>query len=55
VAKLIDLALEKNVITKEEFEILSKAQEMRNDAIQVDSFTQEQYLARNGEVAFPKD
>ncbi len=55
VAKLIELALEKKVITQEEYETLSKAQEMRNDAIQVDSFTQEQYLARRGEVAFPTD
>ncbi len=51
VAQLIDLALEKSVITKEEFETLKKAQEMRDDSIQVDSFTQEQYLARKGEVA----
>ncbi|MCJ8276463.1 MAG: DUF1974 domain-containing protein, partial [Bdellovibrionales bacterium] len=48
VNQLIDEALEKNVITKEEYETLSKATEMRNDAIQVDDFSQEQYLGRKG-------
>lgn len=45
---LVDEALEKNVITQEEFNTLKKSIEMRNDAIQVDSFTQERYLARKG-------
>ena len=40
---LMDLALEKSVITKEEYELINKAEEMRRDAIQVDSFTQEEY------------
>lgn len=48
VSELLDLAVEKSVITKEEFAIIKKAEEMRNDAIQVDSFTQERYLARKG-------
>lgn len=48
VSALIDMALEKNVITKEEHEVLKKAEEMRNDAIQVDAFSQEDYLARKG-------
>ena len=48
VAHTMDLALEKSVITKEEYELIKKAEEMRNDAIQVDSFSQEDYLARKG-------
>jgi len=47
---LVDEALEKNVITKEEFEVLSMAVTMRLDAVQVDDFSQEEYLARNGAV-----
>ncbi len=46
VMHIMDLALEKSVITKEEYELIKKAEKMRNDAIQVDSFTQEDYLAR---------
>ena len=45
VMHIMDMALEKSVITKEEYELIKKAEEMRNDAIQVDSFTQEDYLA----------
>lgn len=45
---LLDEALQKNVITQEEFDTIKKAEEMRNDAIQVDSFTQEEYLNRKG-------
>jgi acyl-CoA dehydrogenase len=48
VPQLLDQALEKQVITQEEFNTIKKAEEMRNDAIQVDSFTQERYLARKG-------
>ena len=44
---LFDMALEKSVITQEEFDVLKKSQEMRNDAIQVDSFTQDQYIKRS--------
>ena len=47
-SQLIDLALEKNVITQEEYGTIKKAEEMRNDAIQVDSFTQEEYINRKG-------
>jgi acyl-CoA dehydrogenase len=48
VPQLLDQALEKQVITQEEYNTIKKAEEMRNDAIQVDSFTQERYLARKG-------
>ena len=48
VPKLMDQAVEKGVITQEEYDTLKKAEEMRNDAIQVDSFTQQRYLARKG-------
>ncbi len=46
-AQLLDLALEKNVITQDEYQIIKKAEEMRNDAIQVDSFSQEDYVNHN--------
>ena len=48
VGQLIDEALEKSVISKEEHQVLVDAQKMRDDAIQVDSFTQERYLSRRG-------
>lgn len=41
-------ALEKSIITKAEFEDLQKAEEMRWDAVQVDDFSQEEYLNRKG-------
>ena len=47
---LVDEALTQGIITKEESDTLSKAVEMRLDAIQVDDFSQEEYLARNGAV-----
>ena len=48
VFKVMDLALEKGLITKQEYDVLEKAEKMRNDSIQVDSFTQERYMARKG-------
>ncbi|MBO6525303.1 MAG: acyl-CoA dehydrogenase [Balneolaceae bacterium] len=44
VPDLIDPALEKGVITKEEAELARKAEDARYDAIQVDEFTQEEYM-----------
>lgn len=41
---LIDAALDKGVINKEEHVDVIRAEELRNEAIQVDSFTQEEYL-----------
>ena len=41
-------ALEKNIITKAEFDDLQKAEEMRISAIQVDDFSQEEYISRRG-------
>jgi len=41
---LLLAAKEKNVITSEEFNLIKKAQEARLDAIQVDDFSQEQFL-----------
>lgn len=45
VAALIDEALEKGIITAEEKAVISKAEELRWDAIQVDDFTQADYLS----------
>lgn len=50
VAQLIDEALAKSVITQEEYDTIKKAQEMRNDAVQVDSFTQEEYVNHTGKI-----
>lgn len=41
--KLIDPALEKGIITKEEAELAHKAEDARYDAIQVDEFSLEEY------------
>ncbi|MCB0412187.1 MAG: DUF1974 domain-containing protein, partial [Bdellovibrionales bacterium] len=43
VSKLIDLALEKSVITTDEHKLIKEAEALRYDAIQVDEFTEEQY------------
>lgn len=44
VPNLIDPALEKAVITKEEATLVRKAEDARYDAIQVDEFTQDEYI-----------
>jgi acyl-CoA dehydrogenase len=44
---LLDLAVEKNIIAPEEAEMVRKAEEARNDAIQVDSFTLDEYMGNN--------
>lgn len=41
---LLDDALKAQVITQSEFDLLKRAEELRYDAIQVDDFTQEEYL-----------
>lgn len=51
-AQLLKPALDNGVITKEEYDLVIKAEEARNDAIQVDSFTLEEYRNGGGE-AFP--
>lgn len=43
VRDLLDLALEKGVITQHEQELLAQAEALRYDAIQVDEFTEEEY------------
>lgn len=43
--ELIDPALEKGIITKEEAELAHKAEAARNDAVQVDEFTLEEYMS----------
>ena len=43
---LYEEALKANVITKAEFDVLAKSEELRWDAIQVDEFTLEQYNTR---------
>jgi len=40
---LLDLALEKNIIQLDEYKLIKEAEEARWDAIQVDSFTPEEY------------
>ena len=44
---LIELALEKGVITAEEKTQLATSEELRLDYIQVDDFNQEEYLSRS--------
>lgn len=44
VSELIDQAFDKQIITSEEAELLRKAEDARNDAIQVDDFTQDEYM-----------
>ena len=46
--KIYDEALAKNVITKAEFDQLKKAAELRWNAIQVDDFSQKEYVERRG-------
>ncbi len=43
--KLVAKAVETGLITTEEAQLLAKAQAAREDAIQVDAFTQEEYMA----------
>ena len=40
----LDVALEKGVITQAEFDQVKKAEELRNDAVQVDDFVPEEYF-----------
>ncbi|RNC79384.1 MAG: acyl-CoA dehydrogenase [Balneola sp.] len=44
VTELIGIALKKEVITQEEAKLATDAEEARNDAIQVDEFTLEEYM-----------
>lgn len=46
-ATLVDDALSKSVIKKEEAELLKSLDDIRLDAIQVDAFTQKQYLGQS--------
>ncbi len=46
--KIYDEALSKNVITKSEYDQLKKAADLRWNAIQVDDFSQKEYLERRG-------
>src|SRR5690606_27740544 len=43
IAGLLDLALEKAVITREEHLLIQEAETLRYDAVQVDDFTEEEY------------
>ncbi|MEO0558485.1 MAG: acyl-CoA dehydrogenase, partial [Bacteroidota bacterium] len=43
-ATLVELAVEKGVLTSDEADLLRRAEAARNDAIQVDSFTTEEYF-----------
>ncbi len=42
--EIADLAVEKGVISKDEGELVKKTETARNDAIQVDEFTLEEYM-----------
>ncbi|MDR9417876.1 acyl-CoA dehydrogenase [Gracilimonas sp.] len=42
--EIADLAVEKGVLSKEEGELVKKTEKARNDAIQVDEFTLEEYM-----------
>ena len=44
--EMVTTALEAGVITQEEAALMHAAEEARNDAIQVDSFTTEEYMRR---------
>jgi len=46
--KVYQLALDNKVITQQEFDEVKKAAELRWDAIQVDDFTQDEYVKHNG-------
>jgi acyl-CoA dehydrogenase len=52
--KLLQAALEASVITKDEFEVLKKAEELRWDAIQVDDFSESEYHQNKGVKSQPK-
>jgi acyl-CoA dehydrogenase len=41
---LLEMGMEKNIISKQEAEIVREAEHARNDAIQVDDFTLEEYM-----------
>jgi acyl-CoA dehydrogenase len=47
-AEAAKAALEKNVITREEFDELAKADQLRWEAIQVDDFTEDEYVHHKG-------
>ncbi len=48
---MVKAAVEAKIISADDAQILAKAEEARTDAIQVDSFTQEEYLNGAGEAA----
>ena len=53
--QLVEKAFEMKIITESEFELISKAELARNDAIQVDSFTLEEYMnGRSINYTLPK-
>ncbi len=47
VKDLLDLALEKNVITKAEKEVVAESEKCRWDVIQVDDFTEDEFTSRS--------
>ena len=52
VLDVLDEAVQKNIISAEQANLIKKAEEAREDAIQVDDFTQEEYLAQT--VRYPR-
>ena len=49
-AELATLALEKGIVTKEEADFVIQAEEAREDAVQVDEFTLEEYLSETPSI-----
>ena len=45
-SQILDEAVEKSVITAEEKTLLKSAEDMRNEAIQVDDFSEEEFRSR---------
>ncbi len=44
ISLIMDQAVEKGIISKEELSVIRESEELRNDAIQVDDFSQEEYV-----------
>jgi acyl-CoA dehydrogenase len=50
--EIADLAVEKGILTKEEGELVKKTEQARNDAVQVDEFTLEEYMNETPEKPY---
>lgn len=52
--ELFKAALDKNIITQKEYELVGRAEELRYDAIQVDDFSQDEYRSRSSRGSIPE-